>query len=393
MQHMRSRRLPAILAAVAFLFGGLAAPQSGLAFEVSDPATEEREGRYDEAVATVREYGADHVDSFGGLYLDRARETIVATFTRDIEDHRAKIEDRSPGLTVETIAGSNTLAELQQLHRDIRADEGFGSATGTSLFEIETDVRANVVAVGVADADATTVAAIEERYGSSRVAVYEAGPGELTECNSREDCPGPPLQGGIAGTGVQACSLAYFVVENGWYRLLTAGHCGDVGGDWYHNTLAIGQMRTDTFANGSYADAGTVGNINDTYNSNRIYVTPISWYGVDTVQAEGSDYVGQQVCLSGRTDESYRCGEILATSFSINYGSDSDPLWLYDQRTASYAWDYGDSGGAAHNAETVFGIQSGRNANYEAVYSHIGHAIAEIEARGNTISVFTTDHP
>jgi hypothetical protein len=225
--------------------------------------------------------------------------------------------------------------------------------------------------------------AIAVRYGDDNVALFSAGPGATTGCSSRSNCIGPPLRGGVSGS--YGCSLAYYVVQDGQFRILTAGHCSGLFSAWSHAGVSLGTMVSRSWYWLSTADAGTIaGGDTAALKSNRVYSDGAQYSLMTGSQSSSSDYVGQTVCLSARMADPVRCGQIRSTSSTVTISG----MKLTKQRIGSYSYQGGDSGGAVYNVgrTTAFGVQSGCldindddmcDANWPT-YSHIGHIRNEL---------------
>jgi hypothetical protein len=112
-------------------------------------------------------------------------------------------------------------------------------------------------------------------------------------------------------------------------------------------------MSQDSFFSGSDADAALIGPMGSSNISRWVYLTPTSVAPMFS-QASG-DANGDLVCLSGRMAAAVRCGTVVNNNLTINLSG----YWLYHQRRANYAYQFGDSGGAIYYASTAKGIQSG----------------------------------
>lgn len=138
-------------------------------------------------------------------------------------------------------------------------------------------------------------------------------------------------------------------------------------------------MLKETYHTGSNADAMVI-RIQSSLASNRVYNTPTSWFGMATTQTTGQEVIGQAVCQSSRVS-GYTCGTLYAKGFSITY---SGGTTLYDQRSATYTVNSGDSGGPIFYATQARGVQSGKNEAGRAIYSHITNVTSAIGMTVNT---------
>ncbi len=184
-------------------------------------------------------------------------------------------------------------------------------------------------------------------------------------------------------TSQLACSanFAAKVVGTANYVLLSAGHCGTAGTEWYHKQgpLANNQPKCDAicqlsaydigaggrnaFGNNSSADAQRIGLRNGDQTSS-IY-TDGTIHDITSVQAEQGAYVGEPTCVSGSGGEFHtgmgvHCGTVRnadLTTFSTEPGSNVTTT-LVHQIKASYTSCAGDSGGPIYDGHMAMGVQS-----------------------------------
>jgi hypothetical protein len=251
---------------------------------------------------------------------------------------------------------------------------------GTQLNEAYSDVPSNTVKLGIAPYSDDLAAKLRDHYGDA-VSVYYAGPGETTGCSTRDNCPGPPLRAGIRLYD-PGCTTAFLGRYNTYDVILSAGHCANLvpAGHIYQHPDGVtiggsgnGQMLKEVYYSGSKADAMVI-RIGSGYRSNYIYYTAGSSFPVFALQQRSQEVGGMVVCQSSRVS-GYTCGSLYAWDFSITY---KDGTTLYNQRSATYVVNDGDSGGPVFYSNTAYGIQSGRNDPGRAIYSHITHVVALI---------------
>lgn len=353
-------------------------------------------GNLDDLVSYLESLRAE----FGGLYVDQVAGGVIDISFVNSANRDAAIQARLPaGSSFRTRVVSHTWAELRTMQARVDSDRAWQESSGLQVITTESDPVVNRVRVGLSDVNDHTRALMATRYGAM-IELVKVQTAQLTACSSRTNCPGPPLRAGISVTrSGNTCSMAFMTVQQGAYRWLTAGHCGNNGSSWTHAGIGIGTMRDDVYFDGSWADAATVGNINDTYADNWLYRTPTQAWSINSAQST-NDSVGQIVCLSGYTQEANRCGTIKSRTQTItfDYGT-ANQVTLYNQRRANYAWYFGDSGGATFDGGAMaMGIQSGcidmngdgvctQGASADqATYSHIQHAFGYL---GDGIYLYT----
>jgi streptogrisin C len=346
----------------------------------------DRRMRIEDGLAPLLKYGAARPAEFGGIWVDQhAGGVIDVAFVGDAESHRANLESlKPPEAVIRLRSAKNTLESLDTLQTEIGKDTAFQNAVGVTVSLAYVSIQENRVVVGISDASDAIAADFGHRYGANAIRVFSGGSGETTGCSNRANCPGPPLRGGIAGS--YGCSMAYYVVQDNDYRMLTAGHCANVGNAWSQNGyLAMGSMASDSFYQESDADAATIAGTNTrSRKSNWVYYSPTQYSAITRGQGTTEDTDGMTVCLSARQAEPVRCGYIRSRNARVRISG----VYLNHQRIASYDWVGGDSGGATYNSglAVAFGIQSGcldvtgdgYCDRYWATYSHIGYAIQRL---------------
>lgn len=344
-----------------------------------DEAAEmERRVEIQNGLAALHTYGRVNSSVFGGVWIDQDAGGIVEVqVTDDPVRHADAVRELvPPSAEVRLRKVANSFEELEALATRIHQERGTIGSWGATVYQVGPNVRTNRVDLHVSALTPEIEANLSARYGAERLEVREAEAPELTGCSSRDNCIGPPLRAGISTN--YGCTTGFMSTEDGHNRFMTAGHCGNVGGaTWWHNNSSwpIGDMKDDEYYNGSYADAATVGNVSSTYMSNYVYYTASSSSLVLSKEGYNADTVGQTVCQSGRIS-GFTCGELYAKGFYITYGS----VTLYDQRSATYSVDFGDSGAAVLAANKAMGVQSGKNGAGRAIYSHIYRVEAALGA-------------
>jgi hypothetical protein len=146
----------------------------------------------------------------------------------------------------------------------------------------------------------------------------------------------------------------------------------------------------------SYSDAARADICCTALISRIVYTSgaPSGW-PVYAGQGYNVDNVGDQVCLNARKAETWRCGTIQNDNAYIcyqYYQNGTCQIWFYEQRLASYASMYGDSGGATHSPLQVpsysvvaYGVHSGCYGTWQGdtcngfgIYSHIYRVSQEL---------------
>lgn len=331
----------------------------------------------------------DHGSTFAGVFMDQAsRGTVDVAFTVEPEHLRSTVEAALPkGADIRLRQVENTLRHLQQVQADLDTRSDIYRSQGVELLITAVQIRTNRVEVGVSSAPNWFVSELDLTYGEDVVSVTVTSPPETTACTSRDSCT-DSISGSSsalrAGTHLfdSGCSFAFGAIfdQSGTKGVLTAGHCADLvpaGHTYQHpNNTNMGVMLDETWAQNTSADAGFV-NVADSRVTNRVYFTSSFWYSITAQQPTSQEYVGMQVCMSGRMrGEAISCGQL----YIIGASPVLSGVQMYNQRTATYTTVSGDSGGAVMNAgNKAFGIQSGKlgpEFGNRAVYSHISYVLS-----------------
>jgi streptogrisin C len=244
---------------------------------------------------------------------------------------------------------------------------------GTGIGDIRTDVRQNMVIVGLYPAGEIVLAQqLQTRFGSL-LAIKAADQMSNQVCSSRTSCT--PYRAGIQiyhGTGI--CTSGFIVKKNGTsnYYMLTAGHCGPTGYAWFHDEVQVGVASFRAYANLGNADAELISRAGTTGHKNWIYVLSTEMARtVDTVEGHDADTVGDSVCQSGVTT-GFWCGTIV--NVDLDGIPDDNGIITNNLREATYASNPGDSGGPLFYGHVAKGVLKGGLSNGHGVYTHIWEA-------------------
>ena len=128
-------------------------------------------------------YGRDHVDQFGGLYIDPPGGTsVVMLFTADLERHQAAVNAIVPGTRVRQVA--HTEAELTALIESLDF-EGL-EADGIQMVTAAVDVRGNRVTMDVKSNDPTVELRLELAHAGLLDVTVHPVPGPWANVESGE---------------------------------------------------------------------------------------------------------------------------------------------------------------------------------------------------------------
>lgn len=332
------------------------------------------------ALEPLVDYARLFPDTFGGLHVDQeAGGVIYFGFTAGLAERSQAIQAMAPpGADIRFVPVERAETELDELVTVILGDQAHQASLEIRVHDVGTNIPENRVEIFVEPYSSEIAAALEQRYEQD-VHILPGTAPKVTACASRDNCH-PPVRAGVSNDW--GCSVGFGVVEDGYRRLLTAGHCvkqvvtryGWNGWEWFHHTQSLGLSADHSWYYDSKADAGTMGRsgLSTTVHSNNVLrtVEPVASYDITSQQGAASDYNGYMVCQSGQYS-GFRCGKILSTNRSPTY---EDGTRMINQRLADYAVGVGDSGGAVISSSTrsmAVGLQSGMDGPNLAYYSQI----------------------
>jgi streptogrisin C len=276
--------------------------------------------------------------SFAGSWFDAATGKLVVATT-----DAARLQDiNASGATGQLVARSAAQLDAMQASLDARTANVPDTVTGWYV-----DQKTNSVVVSVLGNDAAGLAWAGKDV---RIEHVTAAPKPLWN-----------LIGGQAIRNTQArCSIAFSASAGATRYIITAGHCGELGGTWSGSGGTIGTVASFSFPTNDYAiinvtsAAAVQTALVDRFNS-----------GADvTVAGSSQAAIGSSICRSGSTT-GWHCGTIQANNQTVNYGGGDIVNGL--TRTSVCA-EPGDSGGAyvSPNGATrvqAQGITSGGSGN------------------------------
>lgn len=118
-------------------------------------------------------YGAEHADTFGGLWIDPPGGTaVVMAFTADLDAHHAAVNRIVPGTRV--VAVANTKAALDELQERLTEDM---FADGVEPLSVGVDERRNVVVFELKTNDPTLELRMEATHGGMLDVIAHPIPG------------------------------------------------------------------------------------------------------------------------------------------------------------------------------------------------------------------------
>lgn len=271
-----------------------------------------------------------------GSYYDATTGKMIVTIT-----------DRADAATVEKAGGVPKLVPRSgaDLAKVITVLERSARFPGTSW---GVDPIANQVVVSLDESvtveQAAAIRTLTARFGDA--VRIERIPGTLDTM----------INGGAAiYTNAARCSLGFNVRSGGTDFFLTAGHCGNIGTQWYadsRGTQLLGTRAGSSFPGNDYAIIR--------YTTGHPRTGDVTLYGAGTrdITAAGDAYVGQSVTRSGSTT-GVRSGTVTAVNVTVNYPQGTVSGLI---RTNVCA-EQGDSGGPLFSGTIAIGLTSGGSGN------------------------------
>jgi streptogrisin D len=211
------------------------------------------------------------------------------------------------------------------------------------------DPKENKVVVTLDD----SVDAAKQRH----VEAVLAATGDAARVERTQGTFKPLLGGGQAiYSGGYRCSLGFNVRQGGTYAFLTAGHCGNIGANWYANSsqsILMGTRLGSSFPGNDYAIVryaiGAPAPTGDVFQ-----------YGSapQDITTARNPFVGEAVKRSGSTT-GVRGGTVQQLNATVNYAQGTVSGLI---RTNVCA-EPGDSGGALYDGTAALGLTSGGSGN------------------------------
>ncbi|MGJ5757161.1 S1 family peptidase [Streptomyces galbus] len=335
MRHVRRRivrRVTRLAAVGGLLLGGAMVAQSAMAGEPGGPAAQRGAAR------TLSATGADLVDRLGtartaGSWVGDDGRTVVA-----VTDARTAAEVERAGAEAKVVGHS-----MNELEAAASALRSAPRVAGTAW---ALDYRTNRVVVRgdstVSAADWARLTRVADGIGS--FVRMERTPGTFT----------PRLNGAqpILSTGGR-CSAGFNVTDGQRDFILTAGHCGPAGAQWFadnQGSRPVGRTVNSAFpgadfslvqyANGAAGEGADVVAIG---NGNGVRITGLA-----------DPSVGQRVFRSGSTSGLHD-GQVTALDATVNY-PEGTVTGLIETNVCA---EPGDSGGPLFSDGIALGVTSG----------------------------------
>lgn len=231
--------------------------------------------------------------------------------------------------------------------------------SGGYLNQIATELRSSVRVAGTAwavqpDANQVVLSVDDSVTGASLAKVRAAAAryGDAVRIEHVAGQVSPLITGGDAiYTGSARCSLGFNVRNGNTFYFLTAGHCTNIGAQWFSNssrTTLIGNRTGTSFPGNDYG-------IVRYDNAN---VSHPGRVGSQDITTSGNAVVGQTVTRRGSTT-GIHSGRVTAVNATVNYPQGTVTGLI---RTTVCA-EPGDSGGSLYSSSTALGLTSGGSGN------------------------------
>jgi streptogrisin C len=295
-----------------------------------------QESRATAAEATLRDQLAG---SFAGSWYDSTAGTLVVAVT----DASKVGQINAAGASARVVKNSAAQLDAAKSALDARVSSAPASVAGWYV-----DLASNSVVASVVGNDAAGLA-------------WAAANGARTEYVAQAPRPLWSLISGQAIRNSQArCSIGFNARSGSTRYVLTAGHCGELGGTWSGSGGTIGPVARFNFPTDDFAAI----QITSSAAVQTALVDRFSSGSDVTVAGSSPASVGSSICRSGSTT-GWHCGTVQATNQTVNYGGGDIVFGL--TRTSVCA-EPGDSGGAyvSPNGATrvqAQGITSGGSGN------------------------------
>lgn len=279
---------------------------------------------------------------FAGSRFDGQSGKLVV----NVADASRVAEITSYGVTANVVEHSSAELNAEQAKLDKGSASRPSSVTGWGV-----DETANTVVVSVYGNDAAAVSWAKGLGADVRIEHVAERPRALWN-----------IIGGQAIRNSSArCSAGFNArTSSGARYVITAGHCGELGGTWSGSGGTIGPVGHYSFPTNDYARI----NVTQTAAVSTALVDRYSSGSDVTVTGSSNGSNGAAICRSGSTT-SWRCGTITALNQSVCYGTDCVGQMI---RTNACA-EPGDSGGAlvtnpgSGTTVTALGLTSGGSGN------------------------------
>jgi hypothetical protein len=251
----------------------------------------------------------DAPEEFAGVTVDEKRGVATVyvvdsrysgAFKRLYERTHQRLRFPTDDLEIEYKVVARDQSSLERVKEDITSNQSWAERVGGKIYQWGVSPDKNVVSVGVEEVTPELERAANERFGSS-VELFETAPTERTASRVHDIQPfwgGSPIND---GTSLCSSGFAVFSQINGQRGMLTAGHCGALDANIFHDGQFFGKLTARALTNNGF-DRGIV--LNATYD-------PLIWTGsfppTGPFNSTSAEFVvsfrlvtkGQSVCVDG----------------------------------------------------------------------------------------------
>jgi streptogrisin D len=273
--------------------------------------------------------------SSAGSYVEANGSSVVT-----VTSAAAAAQVRAAGATPKLVKyGAAQLAAVTNALNTSAKIPGTAWATDPKTDQVVVSVDQTVTGARLAKVKAATA-----KYGSAARIERVAGTFSMR------------IRGGDAiYTGQYRCSLGFNVRSGSTYYFLTAGHCGNLGPNWYSNaakTTLLGTTQGSSFPGNDYAIVK--------YTGTATHPGSVDLYNGSTqdITSSGNAVVGQSVKRSGSTT-GVHSGTVQAVNATVNYAEGSVSGLIKTNVCA----EGGDSGGSLFAGTKALGLTSGGSGN------------------------------
>jgi hypothetical protein len=139
-------------------------------------------------------------------------------------------------------------------------------------------------------------------------------------------------------------------------RVLISGQCSGDFPSWYVGSSSgafLGSTAGSSYPRTDYGLIAKASGINA--------VSAVNLYNGTTrpIYSSGDAYQNRPVCMSG-VGSHYRCGKIIGTNLTVNFGSGGISATVYGLAAANFCSTSTDRGGPVFDGNTAVGLISGR---------------------------------
>lgn len=345
--------------------------------------------------------------AFAGLWVDqRDRGLIRVGFTRDVAHTLARLRRVFPyPSALRAFRARHSERRLAALAASVPLTPALG------VTQVAADPEHGMVAVGARRPSAALLRLLRRRHPTVPIELVAATPLHAQATERYVTYPSPPMIGALeihrrqTATTFVSCSAGFIAqgsVNPRHFWVLTAGHCGDPGTDWFHQSggapFFIGTTDTSTLTTGSDADASII-SLAPSARRGAIYINDGDIRRIRFQQRFDADYQGEPVCRSGAggfssTGEGNACGFLRYTDARVQVvEAKGQSHVLRNQRVADLFGCSGDSGGPIFKGATALGLVSAGNGSpcgNRTTYSQIGHVTRRLHVHVDGATVTST---